>query len=184
MATKTLLTLAEFEQMPVEEGLRFELDEGELVSMTFPNPRHNRVAGEIFTYLKTFVRSGSLGQVYPSDTGYLLSRDPDVLRGPDVSFVRRDRMALIDEERNIEGAPDLAVEVVSPSDKAQDLNRKVQQYLRAGTHTVWMVYPKTRQVEVIEAKGTARFVEADEKLEAPVLLPGFSVFPRDFFDAA
>ena len=112
MVTKTLLTVAEFEKLPHKEGVRYELDEGELVEMTFPTPRHNLIAGRLYAFLDSFVRAGKLGTVFPSDTGYVLSRRPATMRGPDISFIRRERSTAIDLDHNIESAPDLAVEVV------------------------------------------------------------------------
>jgi Uma2 family endonuclease len=184
MATKTLLTIAEFDRLPQQEGLRYELDEGELLTMTFPNPRHNLVAINVQSLLREFVRAHSLGVVFPSDTGYILERDPGVLRGPDASFVRAGRLKDIDLEHNIPGAPDLAVEVVSPNDHAQDLNKKVKQYLKAGCQVVWVVYPVTREVEVFEAGGGVRRLTEADFLEAPDLLPGFRQPVRLLFEQA
>jgi len=184
MATKTLLTIAEFDRLPQQEGFRYELDEGELVTMTFPNVRHNRIAKKALLLLEEYIRSHPVGEVMLADTGYLLSRDPDTLRGPDVSFVRRERAAEIDPDRDIGGAPDLAVEVVSPNDHAQDLNKKVKQYLKAGCQVVWVVYPLTREVGVFEAGGGVRRLTEDDFLEAPNLLPGFRQPVRLLFEQA
>jgi len=150
--------------------------------MTFPNPRHNLVTINVQSILRDFVRARSLGKVFPSDTGYLLARDPDVLRGPDASYVRADRLKDIDLDQHIPGAPDLAVEVVSPSDSAQDLNKKVKQYLNAGCQVVWVVYPLTREVEVFEAGGSMRRLTEEDSLEAPDLLPGFRHPVRGLFE--
>ena len=182
MATKTLLTIEEFERLPEPEGERSELNEGELVMMTFPTPRHNSVVGRIFRQLSDFVEDKSLGKVFPSDTGFVLGRGPDTLRGPGVSFVSEPRASTLDMDRNIEGAPDLAVEVVSASDSAQDLNKKVKQYFAAGCKMVWVVYPETRDVVVHQADGSARQLSADQELSAPALLPGFTVSVTKFFE--
>jgi Uma2 family endonuclease len=181
MATKTLLTIAEFEKLPEKEGVRYELDEGELVERTFPIPRHNLIAARIYEILAGFVRPRNLGIVFPSDTGYILSRQPATMRGPDISFVRRDRSATLDLDHNIADAPDLAVEVVSENDTAGDLQKKVCQYLAAGAQTVWVVYPATREVHVFEADGSVRRLTAEGNLESPHLLPGFSHPIADFF---
>jgi Uma2 family endonuclease len=173
MGTKTLLTLEEFYELP-DSGVRYELDEGELAPMTFPRPKHQRVAGEIFGLLHDFLRRHPIGCVFPSDTGYILAHDPPTLRGPDVSFLLAQRAATLDWNQDIPGAPDLTVEVVSPSDSAAELTRKVNQYLKAGSHTVWVVYPDERQVHVFERSGIARIVSEEQALEAPGLLPGFS----------
>ncbi|MCP5115150.1 MAG: Uma2 family endonuclease [bacterium] len=183
MATKTLHTIAEFERLPDEAGVRFELNQGELVRMAFPTPRHNLVVGKIFRLLCDFVDAHSLGTVFPSDTGFVLSRDPDTLRGPDVSFISEPRAAGIDMDRNIDGAPDLAVEVVSGSDSAEDLNKKVKQYFAAGCRTVGVVYPATRDVAVYEADGSGRNLSGQQELTAPDLVPGFAVPVSELFVA-
>jgi Uma2 family endonuclease len=176
------MTIAEFERLPSGDGVRYELDEGELVKMTFPKPRHNTITLHIAVLLRDFVKKHSLGVVYPSDTGYVLARAPDTLRGPDISFLTKRRAELVDPDQHIEGAPDLTIEVVSPSDSAEDLNKRVRQFLAAGGHTVWVVYPLTRTVAVFQADGSIRELTGDQAVEAPDLLPGFSIRVRDLFE--
>lgn len=122
MGTQTLLTLEQFDQLPVVEGLLYELDEGELATIKELMPRHNLVRGNIAYVLGQFAEDRQLGTVF-STTGYQLS--PETVRIPDVSFVPADRMSEIDLDRRIPGAPALAVEVVSPTDLAQELAHKV-----------------------------------------------------------
>jgi len=172
MATKTLMTLEEFERLPSDAGVVYELDEGELVSMTFPMPKHARVQRALLVELDAFLKRSPLGEVL-LETGYLLSSDPPTLRGPDLGVVRAGRT--IDPEARIEGAPDLAVEIVSPSDTASGLLRKVQQYLASGAHTVWVVYPDNGQVHVFESGGQTRVLRREDVLTEPDLLPGFSL---------
>jgi Uma2 family endonuclease len=172
MGTKTLLSLEEFERLSQDDGVLYELDEGELVTMTFPMPRHARIQRTMLVELGAFLKHNPVGEIM-ADTGYLLSADPPTLRGPDVGFLRTGRA--IDPETRIKGAPDLAIEVVSPSDTASALLRKVQQYLAAGAHTVWVVYPENAQVHVFEADGETRVLASGQALTAPELLPGFSL---------
>jgi Uma2 family endonuclease len=181
MATKTLLTLADFQTLPWPEGVRYELDEGELVSMSFPTPYHNIVAGEIYMVLWSFVDDNRLGGVFPSNTGYILSHDKATVRGPDVSFVNADRCRSIDLMRDIEGAPDLAVEVVSPSETAADLHKKTRQYLAAGCQVVWIVYPDSREIEVHDRNTNIHLFSENDTVTANDLLPGFAVKVREFF---
>jgi Uma2 family endonuclease len=180
MSTKTLLTLADFERLTPPEGVRYELDEGEIVTMAFPRPEHNRVVRRIYDLLSVAVRAGALGELFFPDTPYVLSRQPATLRGPDLSFIRAARLSEIDLQHNIEGGPDLAIEVVSPTDSAQDLNRKVNQYLRAGSLEVWIVYPETQEVHIYNA-GAIRKLDAAQVLESTALLPGFSAPVKGFF---
>lgn len=177
MGAKTLLNVQDFERLP-DDGLRHELDEGELISMPPASDEHGDVGAEIVTLLRTFAKKHSLGRVYTLDTGFILGED--TVRAPDVAFVRKERAAL--RRAFFEGAPDLAVEVFSPSDSVPQLMRKVQQYLRAGSHTVWVVYPETKQVHVFEAAKEDRILDANDILEAPELLPGFSVRVEALFE--
>jgi Uma2 family endonuclease len=142
MGARTLLSAADFLRLPPQEGKKFELDEGELVEMTLPTYQHNRVVRRVLQFLDRYLESHPAGEVFAPDAGYILSQDPATLRGPDVSFLRAERARLIDPKASaFQGAPDLAIEVVSPSDSARDLQRKVTQYMAAGAHAVWIVYP-------------------------------------------
>jgi Uma2 family endonuclease len=179
MATKALLTIEEFDQLPPHEGIQCELDEGELVTMTEPMPRHNLVRDNIAAALRDFVHPRGLGRVF-TETGYQLS--PETVRIPDVSLVPADLMRELDLDRRVPGAPALAVEVVSPNDLAEELRRKVEQYLRAGAKAVWVFYPKAREVEVFRTDGASFVRREDETLEEPDLLPGFSLDLRTVFE--
>jgi len=177
MGVKTLMTVEELAHLP-DDGLRYELDEGELITMAPASEGHGGIAAEILGILRNFVKEHSLGRVFTPDTGFRLA--DDTVRAPDVAFVRKQR--LTGRWTYFQGAPDLAVEVFSPSDSVAQLMHKVQQYLRAGCHTVWVVYPEAKQVHVLEASGHDRILDADEMLEAPELLPGFSVPVQSLFE--
>jgi Uma2 family endonuclease len=176
MAAKTLLTVEQFELLP-DDGMRHELDEGELIVMPSPFGEHGQIQLATGSILRSFVRSRSLGLVFV-ETGFRLSRD--TVRGPDVSFVRAERASSLDLKKRFECAPDLAIEIISPSETAADIAHKVRQYLQAGS-TVWLVYPDDRAVHVFETSKNARVLEGDDLLEAPNLLPGFSVRVSELF---
>src|ERR1700722_9434206 len=176
MASKTLLTLEQFEQLP-DDGMRHELDEGELVSMPLASLRHGELHAEIGSLLWQFVGPRSLGLAV-SSSGFQLGRDP--VRAPDVSFIRADRLIGIDLDCWFPGAPDLAVEIISPSESAADIAHKVEQYLHAGAE-VWVVYPRSRTVHVFEPSKMARVLDGADLLESPALLPGFSVRVSELF---
>ena len=180
MSTKTLLTADDLEQMPDDDSVRLELDEGELITMPPVALEHADYESNIDTLLKTYVRKHKLGKVYTGDGGFRL-RD-DIVRAPDVAFVRRERVPAVQKGGFGKGAPDLAVEIFSPSDSVRQLMRKVKQYFAAGCHTVWIVYPESREVNVLEASGTDRLLKGDDLLEAPELLPGFSVPVSELFE--
>ena len=176
MAIKTLLTVEQFEQLP-DDGMRHELDEGELIAVPPTFGLHGKVQGEICSILRNFIRPRSLGLVFV-ETGFRLNRD--TVRAPDVSLIRLERASILDLESRFECAPDLAVEVISPSETASEIAHKVKQYLQAGS-AVWVVYPDDRTVHVFETSKNARILEGDDLLEAPSLLPGFSIRVNELF---
>ena len=179
MATKTLLTIEQFDRLPIREGILYELNEGEVVTMTEPMPRHNWVRDNIAAALREFAHPRNLGRVF-LETSYQLTSE--TVRIPDVSFVPADQMSKIDLDKRIQGAPALAVEVVSPSDLAEELTLKVNQYLVAGAGAVWVVYPKTREVQVFRADGASFIRREHDILEDPDLLPGFSLDLKSVFE--
>ena len=173
MSSKTLLTAGELEQMPDDDSVQIELDEGELIAMPPASSDHGDVEWEILLLLGNYVKKHRLGRLYPGDTGFRLN--DGTVRVPDVAFVRGERLREMKGHGFLKGAPDLAVEIFSPSDSVRQLMRKVKQYFAAGCHTVWIVYPDRREVQILEAAGADRLLQGDELLEAPELLPGFSV---------
>ena len=179
MSTKTLLTADDLARMPDDDSVQIELDEGELITMPLAGGEHGYIAGEIGTELWRYVKKYKLGRAY-GRTGFRLSLD--TVRAPDVAFVRKERIEAIHSQGFAKGAPDLAVEVFSPSNSVRQLRRKVKQYLAAGCHTVWVLYPKRKQVDVHEGSGVIRTVSWKEVLEAPELLPGFSVKVAELFE--
>lgn len=178
---KTRLTLDEFMALP-EDDLFHELDEGELITMPPAKPEHGMAEIDIAALLHAFVRSRGLGRVFPSDTGFQLSVDPSIVRAPDVSFVRQERVQTRKKGEYIHGAPDLAVEVVSPSDTARGLQRKVAQYFRYGGRCVWVVYPEAKEVHVFTAPNQVQICRGDDPVTAGDVLPGFSIAARDLFE--
>jgi Uma2 family endonuclease len=164
-----------------EDGVRHEVDEGELLVMTRPNYRHGRVQSNLIRILGGHAHHHKLGDVV-SESGFILGRNPDILRGPDVAFVRAERVPEVPDEGWAEFGPDLAIEIVSPSDTARQIDRKVHQYLAAGTRAVWIVYPDTQSVQIFEPNGVARVIEAEGLLASPHALPGFEVRAGEIFE--
>jgi len=179
MGVKTLMTAEEFDRLEESDELRYELDEGELIAMTRPRPLHNRIAGELFYHLRHYLEEHPVGSVMNSDNMYVLG--PNTRRAPDVSFLRKERAAAIDPASDIEGAPDLAIEVLSPTDTAAAMRRKVRQYFAAGAAVVWVVYPESREVEVWEeSQKPARVLQEEAVLEDVRLLPDSRFTSRNF----
>jgi Uma2 family endonuclease len=180
MSSKTLLTADELERMTDDDSVQIELDEGELITMPPAGEEHGRHELKVIRLLDRFVEAHKLGQIYTSDTGFRL-RD-NTVRCPDVGFVRQSRVAAMKSRGLAPGAPDLAVEIFSPSDSVRQLMRKVKQYFAAGCHTVWIVYPERREVQVLDAQGTDQLLSIGDTIEAPELLPGFSEPIARFFE--
>lgn len=180
-ATTTHLTAEDLLRMP-DDGHRYELDRGELVQPPMSSFNSSRIAVKISTAVQTFVSTQGLGHVAGADGAYILARDPDVVRVPDVSFVRAERMPPEEQwSRVLELAPDLAVEVISPSDTVRDSLDKVREYLDAGVRLVWVVQPSRRMVTVYYPDRTARLYYDDATLDGGDLLPGFTLPVADIF---
>lgn len=181
MATSTRLSFAEFINLPEAEGVVYELDEGELLMEASPTLRHNLVREQIAAALREFVRTRGLGLVV-QEMDFRLGEE--TVRNPDVAFVRSELAKNLDLDRSpIVGAPTLAVEVVSPSNRADDIARKTQQYLGAGCQTVWVVYPSLRMVEIHSTEGV-RQVREPHNLSEESLFPGFSVPLTEVFEVS
>jgi Uma2 family endonuclease len=178
MGTRTLMTVAEFEKLP-DDGNLHELDEGELIVMPPPRPRHGMVQRAVAVALDQAARKADSGIVL-TECGFRLA--PDVVQAPDVAFIREARRPEIAWDRYCEFGPDLAVEILSPEDNAARLQRKIGRYLTAGTSIVWVLDPEAVTINVYRKTGTFRTLGADDSIDAPELLPGFSIQVRALFE--
>ncbi|HCG28761.1 MAG TPA: Uma2 family endonuclease [Thermomicrobiales bacterium] len=180
-ATTPRLTADDLLQMP-DDGHRYELDCGELVQLPMSSFNSSRIAVRISSAMYAFVNARGLGYIAGVDGAYILKRDPDVVRVPDVSFVRAERMPPEEQwSRFLDLAPDLAVEVISPSDTVRDSLDKVREYLDAGVQLVWVVQPSRRMVTVYYPDRTARLYYDDATLDGGDILPGFTLPVADIF---
>jgi Uma2 family endonuclease len=174
------MSVEDFDRLEEPDELSYELDEGELVVTTKPRPLHNRIVAKLEYEIRTYLKSHPIGEAFNTDSLFVLG--PSTKRAPDVSFIRSERATQIDPNADIPGAPDLAIEVLSPYDTASQVRRKVRQYLTAGAQSVWVVYPETREVEVWREPARPQVVlQHADLLEAPDLLPGFAVRIGDLF---
>jgi Uma2 family endonuclease len=177
-----LLTAEEFEQSPLNEKW-VELVRGEVTPMSPTSFEHGHFSIIIGSALHEFVHRHRLGKVCGAETGFILTRNPDTVRAPDVSFVHSERVAQRTRKRGyFEGAPDLAVEVVSPGDRDAEVQEKVLEYLQAGTQMVWIVSPRTETVTVYRSLAEFRVLTREETLEGGDLLPGFQLRVREIFE--
>ncbi len=177
-------TAGELAALP-DEGLRHELVAGRLLAEPPASFRHGEVAARIFRSLDRHVRRRALGRVVSAETGFLLARDPDTVRAPDVAFVSRASLARAGTFSGyFPGPPDLAVEVLSPADRPADAHAKAADYLAAGCAAVWIVDPRAREVRVHRTLLRPATFAAAETLDAGDPLPGLRIavarlFPDD-----
>ncbi len=184
-AQKTLVTaelLPGLSSRLSSEGKRTELVEGELVVMAPAGGRHGRIANTIAYFLTQVSRDRKWGTVFAAETGFLLRRDPDTVRAPDVAFVSSERLGTDEAPAGfLKMAPDLPVEVVSPSDSAAAVQSKVEDWLGAGTRLVWVVYPDTRSVTVYRSLNEAEVLSEPDALDGAPVLPDFALPVSDLF---
>lgn len=177
-----LMTIEDLDALP-EDGLKHELQAGVLVSEPLPGMRHGRVAIRIGELLGAHVRRHRLGVVIGNDSGFILSRSPDTVRGPDVSFVSRARFESVgDLATAFPGAPDLAVEVLSPSNTPASIHAKVADYLAAGTRQVWVVDSETATVVVYRSLLSPVRLSASQTLSGEDVVPGFQTTVAALFE--
>lgn len=173
MAATKLLKAEDLYEIEAEDGCTYELVRGELVRVTPPGGWHGEVSVETTWHLRTYLSDHPIGRMY-TETGFILARDPDIVRGPDVAFVREERLPPPEERGGfLPLAPDLAVEVISPWDRSAEVHEKVLEYLAAGTRLVWVVHPRGRTVTVYRPDGSARVLREGDELDGEDVLPGF-----------
>jgi Uma2 family endonuclease len=181
MSTSTHVTAEQLLMMP-DDGRRHELIRGEVTTMAPTGDEHGAIVWDLTGMVAQFIRQHQLGQGYGAETGFVLERDPDTVRAPDAAFVRKGRVPPKGARKGFfPGAPDLAVEVISPGDTYEEVDEKVHQWLAHGTQEVWVVNPRRRTVTVQSSAGAVRDFAGDDVLESPDLLPGFRCPLRELF---
>ena len=172
MAATTNITGAQFDAMPYEEGRRWELVSGELISVSSPTPRHQDIVFEILLAVRRYLQgSGVTGLAY-QDVEFALTENDRVR--PDVGAVLGNKATRLNPDKvPIPGCPDIAIEVISPTERASESYDKVRAYLRNGTAEVWQVYAKSRTV-LIHRGEIVRPLEWSQPIETD-LLPGFAL---------
>lgn len=174
------MTAEDLMRLP-EDGFRYELVQGEIRKMTPAGAPHGQSAMEIGWRLAQYVRTNNLGAVFAAETGFEIARNPATVRAPDVAFVSRERIPSSGVPQGYwQGAPDLAVEVVSPGDSYVGVEDKVLDWLQAGTRMVIVVNPDKRVVSVYRALKAVVLTENDV-LSGEDVVPGWSVAVKDLF---
>ena len=176
-----VMTAEELFELP-DDGCRYELVEGELIPMTPAGARHGTIAFRIGLVLGEFIEAHDLGIGGAGEPGFILQRNPDVVRAPDVSFVTKARIPATGIPAGYWPlAPDLAVEVISPSDRLSDVHTKLAAYFSAGTRLVWVVEPETQVVYAYRSLHDVQAIGEDGELSGGDVLPGFRCAVRRLF---
>ncbi len=180
MVSTKVLTAEELERLS-DRGGRYELVRGELIEMTPVDLHHARTVGNVLSPLHAFVTDRGLGVVGP-EGGFVLDRDPDTVRAPDVAFVRADRWPHGEAEHHYgQFPPDLAVEVRSPSETMRSLRAKAESYIAAGVRLVWLVDFASRTIIVIAPDAEAKTLSESDILDGGDVIPGFRMPVKDVF---
>jgi Uma2 family endonuclease len=180
----TVVEITTAEQLFRESGLgRCELLRGEIVFMSPSGSLHAIVTATLGGILYDFVKQRNLGWVFGAEGGFLIRRNPDTVRAPDAAFVSSERMPTAVPAGFFPGPPDLAVEVLSPNDRASDVFAKVSDWLETGCRKVWVLDPETRSIAVYSPKAEMRMLHFSDTLTDEDVLPGFQIAVRTIFPA-
>lgn len=175
------VTADELLAMP-DDGLLRELVDGEVLVTPPPGEEHGAVAAEVLVSLGYHVRQHRLGQVYAAETGFRLSSAPDTVLAPDASFVRRERIEEVRIGKGYRaGAPDMVVEVVSPSDSYADVEAKVARWLDAGCRMVVVVNPARRAATVYRSRDDIVLLTENGVLDGGDVVPGWKLPLTELF---
>jgi len=177
------MTAEQYGMLP-DLGYPTELVRGQIKVMNQPYPSHGEICAIITTILTNFVRKHKLGRVVGNDSGVVTERQPDTVRGPDISYFSFQRVppGRLPLRGYLDVSPDLAVEVKSFFDRWSEINDKIAEYLKAGVLVVCVVDPDTDSVQVHYPDKPMRVVGRDEELLLPEVLPGFRVTVRELFE--
>lgn len=175
------VTAKELLSMP-DYGLRSELIRGEVRWMAPAGNVHGRLAVNVTISLGPYVRENDLGVVFAAETGFKIASNPDTVRAPDVAFVSRERVEAVGEVEGFwPGAPDLAIEVISPNDLYTEVEEKVADWLEAGAGMVVVVNPRNKTVAVRRTPSEITVLEESDTLDGADVVSGWSLPVRDIF---
>jgi Uma2 family endonuclease len=175
-----LMTQQELLDLP-DDHMRHELIKGELITMPLAGCEHGQIALWIGRLLGTHIAKNKLGCSFGAGTGFLIERDPDTVRAPDFAFVAKNSTKPRTPKGFFPGAPDLAVEVISPDDCVMEVEDKIQQWLDAGCQSVWVVKPTRQTITIHQNNAQPQVLHPADDIHAPDLLPGFQAKVKDLF---
>lgn len=180
-ATHRLFTIEDMHDLP-DDGCRYELSRGMLIAEPQPGGRHGLVVSRFAYVLMKYAERTGDGVVLTGDSGFVLAQNPDTLRAPDIAWVRLSRYAALTNDLGfLPLQPDLAVEVLSPSNRLGALRRKLRDYFEAGTRRVWFADPGKRTLTVHKVGAPPETLTASMTIVDPELLPGFEERVATFF---
>ncbi|WIG60047.1 MAG: hypothetical protein OJF49_002795 [Ktedonobacterales bacterium] len=176
-----LLTAEQFAALP-REGLRLELIRGEMLAMPPAFGGHGKTSMRLGVVLGQYVIAHSLGEVYAAETGFLVARNPDTVRAPDVAFIQTNRVPPREMDNEwVPVIPDLVAEVVSNGDRSKDVAEKVQMWLEVGVRLVLVARPPERVIEVHRPNEPVLTLHDGDTLEGYAILPSFAAPVASFF---
>ena len=184
MASTKLYTVEDLLEME-DDGCRHELIRGELITKSPAARPHGKLLIELARHVGNYLADRPIGEAYTGDTGYILSRDPDVLLAPDLSVIRLERLPDDPPETGFEDlVPDLVAEVLSPSERMGQVNYTVWEYLGAGVKLVWLVDPSQRNVAIHAPDQLMQVIGIDDTLDGGEVLPEFRLLLMELFTQA
>jgi Uma2 family endonuclease len=176
-----LMTADELLALPRGE-FRYELVNGELKKMSPAGHDHGRITIRLTLPIAQHVVKHRLGEVYAAETGFKLGSNPDTVRAPDIAFIRQQRVDEVGATKGYwPGAPDLAVEVLSPNDRVVEVEEKVSEWLMAGTRQVWVVSAKLQTVTVYRSTTDVLVLTEKDSIGGGEVLPGFNIQVKEIF---
>ena len=182
MSTAALITAADLLALPTGMGKRYELIAGEIREMSPSGWRHGEVIDNLHVLLSSHIRAHGLGRGFGAETGFLIARNPDTVRAPDFAFIAKDHLPKENpSEAFWPGAPDLAVEVLSPGDRTGEVDEKINTWLAAGSAAVWVIDPQLQTVTIYHSRNEVQIKTAGDTLDGGTLVPGFTCAVSELF---
>ena len=184
--SQTLMTAEELLQLPRGMGARCELVNGELRTMSPAGYEHGTLTHRLQLWIGNHVYSKRLGDVFTAETGFIIRRNPDTVRAPDTGFVSNERLQQYGRPKRgyYPCAPDLVVEVLSPDNRQDEIDEKIEDWFAGGARLVWIVNPRRKTVTVYRSLQEIRILTENASLDGDTVLPGFAcplseVFPAE-----
>jgi Uma2 family endonuclease len=180
--TIQLMTADELFMLP-DDGFRYELVKGEIRKMSPTGYEHGVIVVNLTLPLAQHVKANNLGVVCGAETGFTITQNPDTVRAPEIAFVRCERTPQTSLTKSyMVGAPDLAVEVLSPSDTVYKVDEKVEEWLSAGVQAVWVVNPRRRTITVYRSSNDVKTLTENDALDGQDVVQGFRCRVAEIFD--